>query len=625
MAYKTLIGGKQLQDLYVIQGTGLKKATEIFSNTAAGLKKWIAGDIQIVGDYLQPVYRARTIYADYRDFAFSAPGAKIYGSPLELSVAPGLTCCKAGTGLYGAPSADALISVLIKDASGVFHEIPSNYWTYAVGESITDSDGYEYTVEPYSLLITKSVDELASILGITLNVSPRINVSIKSQDHFVYYLDVSPEQASYDLGYVDHFNSYFPMTYPESLDAFNEGLADGSFFEAGDTKYCPYLLVTVGQPDANGVWRAVKTLVQGTDYTFAVSDPDATGYKKGTLTLLDPATLVGGLTETQKLIVCYRRSSYGEDAAFLVCPDDNDVDERLTWDVSTAGDGSVLIKLNTNSWVTATEIMVTGNGPMKDFTEYESPLYDYTSYVNAPAKTLVVGEGVTRIGDYTFRNLNLTSIVLPDSLEEIGVGAFTQCRAVSAHLGANVKAIERSAFEYCWNLSGVYFGTKLEVIDDNAFKSCDALTEAVLPATCGVICEGAFSMCDNLAFVDMPGVEYIEPEAFYWSGLTRVNLGNKLISIGDSAFRTCQLTTVSLPATCSVVGGLAFNGNASMETFYINRAAGASCTYGNLALDFENDDPGTVLYVHADSQEAAQALLAGTYNSTDSKITITLF
>ena len=127
-------------------------------------------------------------------------------------------------------------------------------------------------------------------------------------------------------------------------------------------------------------------------------------------------------------------------------------------------------------------------------------------------ESVTISNGVSYIGPYTFQNFTkLKSVYIPDSVTEIGYGAFLGCE----------------------NLTNVYITAKgLTKIDDSAFRACHSITSITIPDTVTEIGESSFSFCENLTSVTIP---------------------DSVKSIGVMAFFHCTaLETVSLPAGCKV-------------------------------------------------------------------------
>ena len=120
----------------------------------------------------------------------------------------------------------------------------------------------------------------------------------------------------------------------------------------------------------------------------------------------------------------------------------------VTWaadnDCSAAGDGSVTWKYDAD----AKTLTISGKGAMKDYASVN--VTPWNSY-KAKTKTIIIGEGVTRVGNSAFASHTaLTSVSLPATLESIGQKAFMATRNLAAiDIPAKVSTIETGVFMGC--------------------------------------------------------------------------------------------------------------------------------------------------------------------------------
>ena len=82
---------------------------------------------------------------------------------------------------------------------------------------------------------------------------------------------------------------------------------------------------------------------------------------------------------------------------------------------------------------------------------------------------------VTEIPEEAFSTCRLRGLILPDSLETIGTGAFRYNKFEEIVIPDNVKTIEDGGFEYCSILKTITLPASLASIGASAFKNCDRL------------------------------------------------------------------------------------------------------------------------------------------------------
>jgi hypothetical protein len=129
----------------------------------------------------------------------------------------------------------------------------------------------------------------------------------------------------------------------------------------------------------------------------------------------------------------------------------------------------------------------------------------WQSYIDSITK-IVIEEGITAIGSDSFNGLTaVTEIELPDSLTEIGIGAFCFTAITEVTIPANVSTMGYSAFYGCGKLESVFFaGNKVREIGIYTFAKCYALKNLEFPEGLTAIRLGALQECRSLEELVFP-------------------------------------------------------------------------------------------------------------------------
>lgn len=179
--------------------------------------------------------------------------------------------------------------------------------------------------------------------------------------------------------------------------------------------------------------------------------------------------------------------------------------------------------------------------------------FGWSKFIGCRSLTsLVIPDSVTNIGDYAFSGCrSLTDIVIPDSVTNIGDYAFWNCRSLTnIVIPDSVTSIGDNAFEYCFSLSNLIIPDGVTSIGDGAFVGCNSLSSVVIPDSVSCIGNNAFWGCESLTDIVIPdSVASIGDYAFYdCSSLTEVVIPDSVTSIGDKAFFWCRsLTDIVIP------------------------------------------------------------------------------
>ena len=242
-------------------------------------------------------------------------------------------------------------------------------------------------------------------------------------------------------------------------------------------------------------------------------------------------------------------------------------------------------------------LTISGTGEMADYTSTDcAPWYYYRNQI----KTVVIGENVTSIGNYAFRNFKNPEVqfTIPATVTSIGNYAFQNSTLTAIAFPHDRVSIGSYAFNGCYALTTATIGQGVGsyeegegIIGSNAFSECTALTTVTIGAGTTSIDKYAFEKCTNLTAVtinDHSRLVTIGKEAFYkckkLSSIT-FGYGTILNTIDYKAFYGCKaLTTVTIPDNVITIGNYAFTSCTALTT--VNFAAGSQLqTIGARAFD----------------------------------------
>ena len=236
--------------------------------------------------------------------------------------------------------------------------------------------------------------------------------------------------------------------------------------------------------------------------------------------------------------------------------------KNVTW---TLDDGGVLT--------------ISGNGAMSDYVfdvatqGTNAPWYSYNSTITS----VVVGEGITYVGEFSFMNLHkITSVTLPSTLDKIGGHSFQHLYGLkSIALPKRLKTIGTYAFagpvfeelhlpESLQSLEGLAISANKVYIDSLEHW----LDLDFLPDPADVLSQGSCSPVMNelyiggslVTHITIPdGTTEILPYRFYKvASLQSVTIPNSVTSIGEGAFWGSGLREALVPDSVTTLGKYVF-------------------------------------------------------------------
>lgn len=257
-------------------------------------------------------------------------------------------------------------------------------------------------------------------------------------------------------------------------------------------------------------------------------------------------------------------------------------------------DGSGVTKIGDHAFKSCTNLKTIENIP-STLNEIEKYCFEGTGLKSVDLSNT----NVTIMKDGVFyNNKSLTSIQLPNKLENFWDNAFNGCTSLNnIVMPSTVVGIYNNVFDGCTSLSNVTFNDSYTTLGHHVFKNCP-LAAVTFPKTLGSIGEwafegtelktvdlsntqitrlpnGSFYNCQKLNDVKLPiALTDIGECAFYKSAIASITFPSSLQKIDAWAFQYTQLKNVVIPTKTGHIGDGAFSENTKLTTVYIN---GVTC------------------------------------------------
>ena len=219
---------------------------------------------------------------------------------------------------------------------------------------------------------------------------------------------------------------------------------------------------------------------------------------------------------------------------------------------------------------------------------------------SAQIEKVVMGDGITSIGDYAFASCkSLTSVTLPDGITTIGGYAFDYCSSLkTVNIPKTVTRIEQAAFRGCTSLTSITIPASVTNIGNAPFAgaSCAFTVAKDNPNYCAEA--GALFNKDKTTLYGYYGeqTEYeipatvttIDKFAFSYCKLTSVTIPASVTSIDYATFYECtKLTSVTIPVSVTSIGLSAF---ITYESLQAVTYTGTKAQWKEITIASGNDD-----------------------------------
>ena len=250
-------------------------------------------------------------------------------------------------------------------------------------------------------------------------------------------------------------------------------------------------------------------------------------------------------------------------------------------------------------------LYVSGTGAIPDNPSWSSSISGVTE--------VVVGEGITEIGVYTFSGCtSLQTVSLPDGLEVIDNYAFSNCYSVSRiDIPDSVTTIGSCAFYNCDGLTAVYIPESVETISASSY-SYSPFYECV--ATLKIYCEaetkpegwGGYWNYYSRSYALSTYFGSSRTDYEFWSTLDTtaesIEIPEEIRSIPSKAFyNRSNLKSVTIPESVTSIGTNAFYNCTGLTMLYIPESVTTITAPSYSESPFYNCSSALTIYCEADA------------------------
>ncbi len=195
---------------------------------------------------------------------------------------------------------------------------------------------------------------------------------------------------------------------------------------------------------------------------------------------------------------------------------------------------------------------------------------------------------IKTIKNYAFKNCQcIADLVLPDSVESIGLESFSGSNIKTLNSSLNLKHIAANGFENCKDLTTVNL-RKVSSLGSYAFRGCTSLNSLRLSSSLLAIPTSAFENCTSLEAVDFSVTSYTtEIKDFAFKGCTALKSAklNNVTKLGQGAFEGSGIESIYINSIVTYISKEAFKNCTSLSSLdYRSSFIGESMFEGCTAL-----------------------------------------
>lgn len=142
-------------------------------------------------------------------------------------------------------------------------------------------------------------------------------------------------------------------------------------------------------------------------------------------------------------------------------------------------------------------------------------------------------KNIEEIGEFSFSEINIDSLIIPDNVKEIGISAFARNKYIKKiTLSNNISELPYKCFWLCSNLKEINFPKSLKTIHESCFTEC-GFESIFIPKNVEKIWDSAFSFNNNLEKIELESAgTYIHYTAFgFCNNIKTIKIGNNVFNV----------------------------------------------------------------------------------------------